>query len=178
MTAELTPGSSATLGGPAPVLGVLLPAHWPAVAEIYRQGIETGDATFETEVPTWEAWDAAHLSPHRFVAVAGRNIVGWVAASAVSDRCVYAGVVEHSVYVAAGARRQGVGLALIGQLVRSTEQAGIWTVQTGIFPENQAGVRLHEQAGFKVVGRRERLGRLNGVWRDVLFLERRSKVAG
>jgi phosphinothricin acetyltransferase len=178
MTVELTPGSSATLGGQAPVLGVLLPEHWPAVAEIYRQGIETGDATFETEVPIWKAWDAAHLGSHRFVALAGGDVVGWVAASAVSGRCAYAGVVEHSVYVAASARRQGVGLALIGQLVRSTEQAGIWTIQTGIFPENQASVRLHEQAGFKVVGRRERLGMLNGAWRDVLFLERRSKVAG
>jgi phosphinothricin acetyltransferase len=175
MSTELRPGAGGgTFGRQALALAVMLPGHWPAVAEIYREGIDTGDATFETDVPSWERWDSAHLSPHRFVALAGGDVVGWVAASSVSERCVYAGVVEHSVYVAARARRHGVGLALMRQLVRTTEQAGIWTIQTGIFPENEASLALHHNVGFRVVGRRERIGTLHGVWRDVLLLERRS----
>ena len=154
----------------------LRPEHWTEVARIYAEGIATGDATFETEVPSWEDWDAAHLRPHRLVATDGERLVGWVAASAVSDRCVYGGVVEHSVYVAADARGRGVGLALLEALVSSTEDAGIWTIQTGIFPENAASVAVHERVGFRVVGRRERLGKLDGAWRDVLLLERRSPV--
>jgi phosphinothricin acetyltransferase len=159
-------------------IGELRPEHWAAVARIYGAGIATGNATFETELPSWEAWDSSHLPAHRFVGLGGGQVLGWVGVSPVSDRCAYAGVVENSVYVASEARRQGVGRSLLEQLVRSTEAAGIWTIQTGIFPENEASVRLHERAGFKVVGRRERLGRLNGAWRDVLFLERRSKVVG
>jgi L-amino acid N-acyltransferase YncA len=150
--------------------------HWPAVARIYAEGIATGDATFETEVPSWERWDAAHLPEHRLVALDREEVVGWAAVVPVSDRCVYGGVVEHSVYVAEGARGRGVGLLLLERLAASTEAAGIWTIQTGIFPENEASLRLHERAGFRVVGRRERLGRLHGVWRDVLLLERRSRV--
>lgn len=152
--------------------------HWPAVALIYGEGIATGNATFETAVPSWEAWDRSHLTDHRFVATRGSQVVGWVAVSPVSDRCAYAGVVEHSVYVASDARGQGLGRVLLERLVCSTEAAGIWTIQTGIFPENEASLHLHEIAGFKVVGRRERIGKLNGAWRDVLFLERRSKVVG
>lgn len=148
--------------------------HWPEVARIYAAGIATGDATFETEVPSWERWDAAHLPEHRFVAVSDGSVVGWVAAARVSDRCVYAGVVEHSVYVDEAERGRGVGRALLVRLVTSTEAAGIWTIQTGIFPENEASLRLHERAGFRLVGRRERLGKHIGVWRDVLMLERRS----
>jgi phosphinothricin acetyltransferase len=149
-------------------------AHWPDVARIYAEGMATGDATFETEVPSWESWDAAHLAEHRFVALEGERVVGWVAVSRVSSRCVYEGVVENSVYVAADARGHGVGRSLLQALVASTDAAGIWTIQTGIFPENTASVRAHERVGFRVVGRRERIGRLDGIWRDVLFLERRS----
>jgi L-amino acid N-acyltransferase YncA len=154
----------------------LRPEHWGEVARIYAEGIATGDATFETEVPSWEHWDAAHLDPHRFVATDDGRLVGWVAVSAVSDRCVYGGVVENSVYVAADARGRGIGVALLEALVSSTEEAGIWTIQTGVFPENGASLRIHERVGFRVVGRRERLGKLNGVWRDVVLLERRSAV--
>jgi L-amino acid N-acyltransferase YncA len=152
--------------------------HWPDAARIYADGISTRDATFETDVPAWQAWDAAHLPDHRFVALEGGRVVGWVAVSRVSDRCVYGGVVENSVYVDAGARGRGVGRRLLEALVESTERAGIWTIQTGIFPENAASVAVHERVGFRVVGRRERLGRLDGAWRDVLLLERRSPVVG
>jgi L-amino acid N-acyltransferase YncA len=129
-------------------------------------------------VPSWERWDESHLAAHRFVALAGEQIVGWAAVSPVSDRCVYGGVVENSVYVAAEARGKGVGRTLLEALVASTEAAGVWTIQTGIFPENDVSVRVHERVGYRVVGRRERLGRLNGVWRDVLLLERRSDAVG
>jgi L-amino acid N-acyltransferase YncA len=158
------------------VIVPLLPEHWPAVARIYAEGIATGNATFETVVPAWERWDAAHLRDHRFVALLEREVVGWVAVGGVSERCVYAGVVENSVYVAEAARGRGVGRLLLERLAASTEAAGIWTIQTGIFPENEASVALHERVGFEVVGRRKRLGKLHGVWRDVLLLERRSSV--
>jgi L-amino acid N-acyltransferase YncA len=150
--------------------------HWPDVARIYAEGIATRNATFETEVPSWDAWDSAHLADHRLVATEGEAVLGWAALVPVSERCVYGGVVENSVYVAASAQGRGLGGALLDALVDSTEAAGIWTIQTGIFPENEASVRLHERAGFRVVGRRERLGKLDGVWRDVLLLERRSGV--
>jgi L-amino acid N-acyltransferase YncA len=153
------------------------PDDWPAVRAIYEAGIATGNATFETAVPDWAAWDAAHLADHRLVARDddGR-VVGWAALAPVSDRCAYAGVAEDSIYVAPQAQGQGVGRALLAAVVASAEQGGIWTVQTGIFPENQLSVRLHETCGFRVVGVRERLGRLDGRWRDVLLLERRSPV--
>jgi phosphinothricin acetyltransferase len=154
----------------------LEPDHWPEVARIYAEGIATGQATFETSVPEWERWDRGHLAEHRFVALRDGVVVGWAAVSAVSDRCVYEGVVENSVYVDARARGQGIGRLLLERLVDSTERAGLWTIQTGIFPENVASVRLHERVGFEVVGRRKRLGKLGGVWRDVLLLERRSGV--
>jgi L-amino acid N-acyltransferase YncA len=150
--------------------------HWPDVVRIYADGIATGNATFETEAPTWDRWDAAHLPQHRYVALRAGTVVGWVAVSPASDRCVYGGVVENSVYVDARARGRGVGRLLLERLVRSTEAAGIWTIQTGIFPENEASLRLHERVGFEVVGRRKRLGKLHGTWRDVLLLERRSSV--
>jgi L-amino acid N-acyltransferase YncA len=151
------------------------PGDWPAVLAIYEAGIATGDATFETAAPDWPAWDAAHLPGHRLVARddAGQ-VVGWVALAPVSDRCAYAGVAEDSIYVAPVAQGRGVGRALLAAVVASAERGGIWTIQTGIFPENQASVRLHEACGFRVVGVRERLGRLHGRWRDVLLLERRS----
>jgi L-amino acid N-acyltransferase YncA len=157
-------------------IGALLPDHWPGVARVYAEGISTGNATFETEVPSWEAWDAAHLAEHRIVALRAGEVVGWAAVSPVSDRCAYGGVVENSVYVAESARGQGIGERLLETLIASTEAEGIWTIQTGIFPENEGSIRLHERVGFEVVGRRKRLGKLNGEWRDVLLLERRSRA--
>jgi len=152
--------------------------HWPEVALIYAQGIETGHATFETDLPSWERWDENHLTEHRFVGMRDGEVVGWVAVSAVSDRSVYGGVVENNVYVGDNARGTGVGRQLLERLIASTEAVGIWTIQTGIFPENEASVRLHECVGFELVGRRKRLGKLHGAWRDVLLLERRSRVIG
>ena len=165
-----------TVDSPPTLVDELQPEHWPEVARIYADGIATGNATFETEVPSWEQWDRAHLLEHRFVALREGKVVGWVAVSSVSDRCAYGGVVENSVYVAESARGLGVGRLLLDRLVASTEAAGIWTIQTGIFPENEASLRVHERVGFEVVGRRKRLGKLHGVWRDVLLLERRSSV--
>jgi phosphinothricin acetyltransferase len=161
-----------TLAGVA--LGPMRAEDWEAVAAIYAQGIATRNATFETEVPTFARWDRAHLSEHRLVARLDEAIVGWAALAPVSDRCVYGGVAEDSVYVAEHAQGCGVGRALLRALVERAEDGGIWTVQTGIFPENAASVQLHLRCGFRVVGRRERLAQLDGAWRDVLFLERRS----
>ncbi|GHJ90733.1 N-acetyltransferase [Streptomyces sp. NE5-10] len=153
--------------------------HAEQVLAIYQAGIEEGDATFEITAPAWEVFDASRLPEHRFVALdeAGR-VLGWIAASAVSDRCVYAGVVEHSVYVHPEARGRGVAGALLRALVDSTEAAGIWTIQSGIFPENTASLALHKRVGFRVIGRRERVGRHHGRWRDTVLLERRSQVVG
>lgn len=153
-------------------------ADWSRVAAIYREGIATGEATFETEVPSWEEWNAGHLPHSRTVAVLGDDAAGWAALSPVSGRCVYGGAAEVSVYVAARARGRGLGRALLGRLVEESEANGIWTLQAGIFPENEASVRMHEQCGFRRVGMRERLGRLGGRWRDVVLLERRSAVVG
>jgi len=151
---------------------------WAAVAEIYREGIETGHATFSTDVPSWEAWDEEHLADCRLVAVEGDAILGWASLSAVSDRCVYGGVAEVSVYVRGGAQGRGVGRALLAGLIEASEAAGIWSLSAGIFPENAASVALHERLGFRLVGRRERLGQMNGWWRDVLLYERRSSTVG
>ncbi len=149
--------------------------HWPAVRDIYVEGIATGNATFETEAPTWENWDASHLAGLRLVALDENGVaIGWAALSPVSNRCVYDGVAEESVYVGTSAQGKGVGRALLERLISDSEAAGIWTIQTGIFPENETSLRLHERVGFRALGTRERLGRLNGVWRDVVFLERRS----
>ena len=151
---------------------------WPAVERIYAAGIATGDATFETEPPSWAAFDRGKLPHHRLVALLDDEVVGWAAASAASERCVYAGVAEHSVYVDPARAGQGIGTALVRGLIESTEAAGIWTIQTGIFPENAASLALHERCGFRVVGRRERIGQHHGRWRDVVFLERRSAAIG
>jgi phosphinothricin acetyltransferase len=152
-------------------------AHAGPVLAIYQAGIDEGDATFETSAPSWVEFDAAKLAEHRFVAVDdGGTVLGWVAVSRVSDRSVYAGVVEHSVYVDREARGRGVGLALLRRLIASTEESGIWTIQSGIFPENVASAALHAAAGFRVVGTRERLGRHRGRWRDVVLIERRSPL--
>jgi len=157
----------------------MTPADWPAVARIYREGIATGQSTFNTDAPSWEEWDAGHLAHCRLVAEAGGEVLGWAALIAVSDRCVYAGVAEESVYVGEAARGRGVGRALLAGLIAASEAHGIWTLQAGIFPENTVSVELHEKLGFRLVGRRERLGRMaSGRWRDVLLLERRSTTIG
>ncbi|MBD3777730.1 GNAT family N-acetyltransferase [Cellulomonas hominis] len=152
--------------------------HAEAVLGIYASGIATGTATFQSEPPTWDEFDAGHLPEHRFVALDGDTVLGWVAVSPVSGRCVYAGVVEHSVYVAPEARGRGVGRALLDHLLESAGAAGIWTVQSGVFPQNVASLALHEAAGFRVVGTRERLGLMGhgphaDTWLDVVLLEKR-----
>lgn len=151
---------------------------WEQVRAIYLEGVATGHATFETEAPSWERWDAGHLRQPRLVARGADGILGWAAVSPVSQRRAYAGVAEVSVYVGAGGRGRGVGRALLEALVGESEMCGIWTLQAGVFPENAASVRLHLRCGFREVGRRERIGRLSGVWRDTLLFERRSKVVG
>ncbi|MGW0549712.1 N-acetyltransferase family protein [Streptomyces altiplanensis] len=153
----------------------LTAVHAEQVLTIYQAGIDEGNATFETSPPSWEAFDAAKLPEHRFAALDEQGtVLGWAAASRVSDRCAYTGVVEHSVYVHPAARGRGVAAALLKALVDSTEAAGIWTIQSGIFPENTASLALHERAGFRIIGTRERIGRHRGVWRDVVLVERRS----
>ncbi|MEU1665961.1 N-acetyltransferase family protein [Streptomyces sparsogenes] len=149
--------------------------HAREVLAIYQLGIDEGNATFETAAPRWDAFDTAKLPDHRHVALdpEGR-VLGWVAATKVSDRCAYAGVVEHSVYVHPYARNRGVGFALLEALIASTEAAGIWTIQSGVFPENTPSLTLHQRAGFRVIGTRERIGRHHGAWRDVVLIERRS----
>jgi len=150
---------------------------WPSVRAIYEQGIVTGDATFQLEAPTWEEWDAGHLRQCRLVADDG-GVSGWAALSGFSSRAVYAGVAEVSIYVAAAARGRGVGRRLLEALVLESERHGFWTLQAGNFPENRSSVALHQRCGFRVVGVREKLGQMNGRWRDVLFLERRSTTVG
>jgi L-amino acid N-acyltransferase YncA/DNA-binding transcriptional ArsR family regulator len=174
----ITPAADAGGGLRSAIIRPMRAADASQVLAIYQAGLDTGQASFETTAPGWDAFDAARLPLHRHVAVAtatGR-VLGWVAVSAVSDRCVYAGVVEHSVYVDPACRRGGIGAALLAALIGSAEAAGIWTIQSGVFPENAASLRLHENAGFRVVGTRERIGRHHGRWRDVVFLERRSAV--
>ena len=157
----------------------LLPEHADAVLRIYRAGIDGGDATFETVVPSWAEFDAARLPEHRFVAIEDGEVEGWVVASPTSSRCVYAGVVEVSVYVDPRAQGRGVGRRLLEHFVTATEAAGIWTLQAGVFPENVASLRLHTSVGFREVGVHERLGQAaDGRWRDVVLLERRSPGVG
>ncbi|HEX3143345.1 MAG TPA: GNAT family N-acetyltransferase [Pyrinomonadaceae bacterium] len=154
------------------------PQHWPQAAAIYQEGIATGQATFETAVPSFEHWDRNHLRIARFIASQGGIIVGWAALSPVSQRQVYAGVAEVSVYVAATSRGSGVGRQLLEALIDESERNGIWTLQAGIFPENAASIALHLACGFREVGRRERIGNMNGEWRDTLLFERRSSRIG
>src|ERR1044071_1646091 len=156
----------------------MLPGHWPEVRAVYLEGLATGDATFETEAPEWERWDASHLRACRLVALLGERVAGWAALSPVSARKVYAGVAEVSVYVALQFRGQGVGRTLLEALVRESEAEGVWTLQASIFPENVASVALHKSCGFREVGRRERVGQLEGRWRDTVLLERRSQFVG
>lgn len=167
--------------GAVPVeIALMTAADGEAVLRVYAEGIATGNATFETEVPSWEAWDRAHRTDCRLVARAdvAADVVGWAALSRVSERCAYGGVAEVSVYVAARARGSGLGTRLLERLIVSSEEAGIWTLQAGIFPENASSIALHERCGFRVVGVRKRLGKLAGSWRDVALLERRSDRVG
>lgn len=162
-----------------PTLRPMTSEDWPAVHAIYAEGIAGGNATFESETPTWKKFDASKSDEHRHVALIDGQVVGWVAVSAVSARAVYAGVVEDSVYVSERVRGRGVGSALLDALIDSTERAGIWTIQSGIFPENTASLRLHQSRGFRIVGTRERIARMThgpfaGRWRDVILIERRS----
>ncbi|MEO3876193.1 N-acetyltransferase family protein [Nonomuraea sp. B12E4] len=171
------PGAAA----PGPLIAAMRDEHAEQVLTVYQLGIDEGQATFETTAPTWPQFDEAKLPGHRHVALGPLDgtpdrVLGWIAASAVSARSAYAGVVEHSVYVHPAARRRGVGSALLQALIASTEAAGIWTIQSGIFPENVASLRLHGHAGFRVIGVRERIGRHHDVWRDVVLIERRSRV--
>ena len=156
----------------------LSPSDWPVVRAIYAEGIATGDATFERNAPEWDAWNTAHIDRCRLIARVEKDIAGWAALTPVSGRCVYAGVAEVSVYVATSARRSGVGTALLAALIEASEASGIWTLQAAIFPENMASVTLFTKAGFRIVGRRERIGQMEGRWRDTLLLERRSALVG
>jgi L-amino acid N-acyltransferase YncA len=151
---------------------------WEQVRAIYLEGIATGNATFETQAPSWEAWDQAHLHFARLVARDGERVLGWAALSPVSKRSVYRGVAELTVSVAESARGQGIGRALLEALIGESEQNGIWTLQAAIMVENAASIQLHLRSGFREVGRRERIGKLNGVWRDTLLFERRSDKVG
>jgi L-amino acid N-acyltransferase YncA len=156
----------------------MTPEDWPAVRAIYQEGIATGNATFQSSAPAWAEWDEGHIGDCRLVATEDVEILGWAALSGISDRCSYSGVAEVSVYVAAAARGRSVGRRLLEHLVQASEQHGFWTLQAGIFPENAASVALHQRCGFRIVGTRERLGEMNGRWRDVLLLERRSSTVG
>jgi L-amino acid N-acyltransferase YncA len=151
---------------------------WSDVAEIYRQGIETGNATFQVQVPSWEEWDKEHLKACRIVAVNENKIVGWAALSPVSGRCVYAGVAEVSVYVSNSFKGQQIGTKLLERLISESEQQGLWTLQAGIFSENIPSLQIHKSLGFREVGYREKIGKMNGIWRNTVLLERRSKTIG
>ena len=151
---------------------------WPVVQAIYQQGIDTKNATFEDKVKTWDEWNRATWPDCRLVAELEGEIAGWAALSPVSSRAVYAGVAEVSIYVAAVHRGQGVGAHLLTALIDASEQAGFWTLQAGIFPENVASIQLHKKCGFRMVGQREKLGQMDGVWRDVVLMERRSQIVG
>jgi phosphinothricin acetyltransferase len=160
------------------LIEAMQPDDWPAVRSIYLEGIGSGHATFETEAPSWQDWDAAHYQFGRIVAREADRVVGWAALSPVSRRRVYSGVAEVSVYVSGDRRGQGLGRALLEKLICESEQNNIWTLQASVFPENAATIGLHRACGFHEVGRRERIGKLNDTWRDTLLLERRSQVAG
>ena len=154
------------------------PANYPQVADIYLQGIATGLATFQTEAADWETWDKSHLPNCRIAAYDGNQMAGWAALSPVSSRCVYAGVAEVSIYIAENFRGKGVGKYLLLKLIEESEAAGLWTLQSGIFSDNTASIKLHEQCGFRVIGYREKIGNKDGVWKDNIIMERRSKIVG
>ena len=153
-------------------------SDWEDVSRIYLEGIATGFATFETKVPTYDQWDSAHTKQCRLVAENDGEILGWAALSPVSSRCVYGGVGEVSVYISDKSRGKGVGKLLMQHLIEESEKAGLWTIQSGIFPENTASIKLHEKAGFRYIGKRELVGKIHGVWKDNLLFERRSSKVG
>ncbi len=159
-------------------LRAMLPEDWPSVSKIYAEGIATGYATFENQTPTYEAWSKAHLDNCRIVALEGHKYLGWAALSPVSSRCVYGGVGEVSIYISKKARGKGVGSKLMQSLIVQSEENGLWTIQSGIFPENKGSIRLHEKMGFRYIGKRERIGKRDGIWKDNLLFERRSSIVG
>lgn len=150
-------------------------SDWPSVKEIYEQGIATGNATFQTEAPCWEDWDKSHIEDCRFVLENAKQVLGWAALSPVSSRCVYAGVAEVSVYINPSSSGKGYGSILLNALIVESEKQGLWTLQSGIFPENIGSIKMHEKAGFRIVGYREKIGKMNGIWRDTILLERRNQ---
>ena len=154
------------------------PHHWNEVKRIYEEGLSTGNATFQTTAPEWEEWDKSHIQTGRLAAFENGTMVGWAALTSVSDRCVYGGVAEISVYVAESARGKGVGKELLKSLIKNSEANKFWTLQAGIFPENIASIKIHEANGFRVIGKREKIGQMKGIWRDTVLLERRSKTVG
>ena len=156
----------------------MAPAHWPDVVRIYQEGIDTGIATFENSVPSWKDWDRNHLKCCRLVCKIGSKVLGWAALSPVSSRCVYGGVAEVSVYVGADHRGKGVGISLLQKLILDSEKEGYWTLQSGIFPENNVSIQMHEKAGFRKIGYRERIAKKNGQWKDNVLMERRSSIVG
>jgi L-amino acid N-acyltransferase YncA len=156
----------------------MLPGDWPAVRTIFQEGIDTGNATFEEKPPDWEEWDSSHLRDCRLVAVLEGQVVAWASLTPVSGRCVYAGVAEVSIYIAAAVRGKGIGGELMETLIKESEEKGYWTLQAGIFPENEVSMALHQKYGFRIVGVRERMGKMDECWRDVMLLERRSPVVG
>ena len=156
----------------------LEPLHWNEVRRIYEEGLYTGNATFQTSAPEWDEWDKTHLQTGRLIAIENEKIIGWAALTPVSGRCVYGGVAEISVYVSENARGKGVGKELLKSLIEESEANGFWTLQAGIFPENIASLKIHEATGFRIIGRREKIGKMNGHWRDTILLERRSQTVG
>jgi L-amino acid N-acyltransferase YncA len=151
---------------------------WNSIATIYKQGIETGDATFEQDVPSWEDWDASHIEKCRIATILENQIVGWAALTQVSGRCIYAGVAEVSVYVHENFRGKKIGLQLLQKIIEESEKENFWSLQSGIFPENKASLSIHDQAGFRIIGIREKIGKMNGKWRNNTILERRSTIIG
>ena len=153
-------------------------SDFPSVKDIYQQGIDSGDATFQEQAKDYDDWNESVLSNCRLVAENNRQIIGWAALSSASNRCVYSGIAEVSVYVSSNSQGSGVGNSLLDALIKASEEQGIWTLQAGIFPENKASIHIHSKNGFKVLGIRDKLGQMNGIWRDIVFMERRSKVVG
>jgi len=175
---NLSSNSQEVLSNQSQAIRKMTVQDWPAVRSIFEEGMATGNATFETKPPSWEEWDAGHLKESRLVATDSERVIGWAAISPVSSRCVYAGVAEVSVYITADKRGRRIGRRLLQALVQESEQSGIWTLQAGIFPENEPSITVHERCGFRMIGRREKLGQMGGRWRDVLLFERRSSVTG
>ena len=159
-------------------ISTMLPQHWEAVKTIYEQGIATGNATFQTTAPSYQSWDDAHIKTCRLVATLNNEIVGWAALTAVSSRCVYEGVAEVSVYIATNARGKNIGSTLLQELITKSEQHNFWTLQSGIFPENKASIAIHEKNGFRHIGYREKISKMDNLWRDNVIMERRSTIIG